>query len=153
MIRKAESVPLSFNARFDAKRRTYHYIFISRQSALWRRYFLPVPGVLDVDRMRRALLDLPGERDFSTFASAGDDCSSKRCNLMRADLIENEPLLIFAVTADHFLYNMVRAMAGTLLDIGRGREIDLDGIVRAKDRSLAGTTLPPYALYLIDVCY
>ncbi|MBN1165163.1 MAG: tRNA pseudouridine(38-40) synthase TruA [Candidatus Krumholzibacteriota bacterium] len=152
LIRKLEEVPLSFNARFDARRRTYHYIFVRRPTALWRKYYFPVEGELDLAAMRGALEALPGEHDFASFASSGGG-GSTRCRIFRAELIDNPPLLILSLTADRFLYKMVRAIAGTLLQAGRGETIKMKGILAARDRGRAGKTLPPHALYLTAVEY
>ena len=88
IVRAAEEVPLSFNARFDARSRTYRYIFIRRSTALWRRYFYCYRGELDISAMRRAMKLLPGERDFSSFCSSADSCRTKRCRVMQVDLVE-----------------------------------------------------------------
>lgn len=153
LIRHVEDVRPSFNARFDAKSRTYNYIFIRRQSAIWRNYYHRIPEDLDLRSMRAALHELIGERDFTSFASSSDSCSTKRCNVIRADLIDASPLLVLEIEADHFLHNMVRSLAGTLLEIGRGKPWSVGEIIEARDRSRAGPTLAPYALYLMEVSY
>jgi tRNA pseudouridine38-40 synthase len=153
LVKKVEEVPLSFNARFDARSRTYHYIFIRRSTALWRRHFYCFRGSLDIAAMRRAMKPLPGERDFSSFCSSTDSCGTKRCRVMEVELVEAPPLLTFRITADHFLHTMVRALAGTLLDIGRGRPLVMEQIIEARDRVAAGRTLPPRGLYLVAVRY
>jgi tRNA pseudouridine38-40 synthase len=94
-----------------------------------------------------------GEKDFSSFAASADSCSTKRCNVMRAELIDAPPLLTFEITADHFLHNMVRALAGTILEIGSGKPWSMEEVIAARDRSRAGPTLPPHALYLMEVRY
>jgi tRNA pseudouridine38-40 synthase len=153
LIRKAEEVRLSFNARFDAQSRTYHYIFSSRPTALWRRYFYYYPGTLDVSAMRRALRLLIGERDFGSFCSRDDTCKTKICRVINADIVESPPLLTFRITADHFLHTMVRSLAGTLLDVGLGKPRDMERIIGERDRAAAGRTLPPHGLYLVNVGY
>jgi tRNA pseudouridine38-40 synthase len=152
-IRSAEEAPASFNARFDAKSRTYHYLFIRRETALWRSRYCFVKGNLDLHAMRRALADLVGEKDFTTFTTADDGSRTKRCDLLKAELVETPPLLTLSLTADHFLHRMVRSIAGTLLDFGRGKPLSMAEIVAARDSSRAGQTLPPHALYMISVRY
>jgi len=152
-VRELKEVPLEFNARFDARSRTYHYLFLRRKTALWRDRFYQVPFELDVSAMRKALWELLGEKDFSAFASSEEASRNRRCYIMRAELIEAAPLLTFSITADHFLNRMVRTIAGTLLEIGRGRQLDMANIVAFRDRTLAGPTLPPHALYLVRVDY
>jgi tRNA pseudouridine38-40 synthase len=152
-VRSCVEAPPAFNARFEAKSRTYHYIFIRRQTALWRRYYYVVAGGLDTRAMRRSLAGLLGEKDFTTFSSAEDDITTKRCTMIRAELIESPPLVVLSLTADHFLNRMVRSIAGTVLEIGRGKPWSMEEIVTARDRSRAGPTLPPHALYLMGVTY
>ena len=152
-VRSVEEAPGGFNARFDAKSRTYHYIFITRATALWRNYYYLVTATLDLPAMRRALVELRGEQDFTTFASSGDDSRTKRCVVSKAELLETPPLLALEITADRFLHHMVRSIAGTALEIGRGKPWNMAEIVAARDPAAAGPTLPPHALYLMHVRY
>jgi tRNA pseudouridine38-40 synthase len=152
-VRSVEEATPRFNARFDAKSRRYHYVFIGRPTALWRNYYYLVMGGLDLAAMRRALAELIGEKDFAAFASSRDDSATKRCRVMKAELIETPPLVTLAVTADHFLHHMVRSLAGTALEIGRGKRLDMAGIIAGRDSARAGPTLPPHALYLMHVGY
>ena len=151
-VRRCEEAAPAFNARFDAKRREYHYIFIRRQTALWRNYYYAVTGALDTSGMRRSLAGLIGEKDFAAFASV-EELATTRCNMMKAELIESPPLVVLSLTADHFLHHMVRAIAGTMLMIGRGKPLSIEAIIAARDRTKAGPTLPPHALYLMSVVY
>jgi tRNA pseudouridine38-40 synthase len=151
-IRQCEEAAPRFNARFDAKRREYHYIFIRRQTALWRNYYYAVTGALDTVAMRRSLAGLLGEKDFAAFASV-EKATTTRCNMLKAELIEAPPLVVLSLTADHFLHHMVRSIAGTVLTIGRGKPLSMGAIIDARDRSKAGPTLPPHALYLAKVTY
>ncbi|RKZ06955.1 tRNA pseudouridine(38-40) synthase TruA [bacterium] len=153
IVKSVEETSLEFNARFDAKRRTYRYIFINRKTALWRRYFYEVPELLDTAAMRKALYSLIGEKDFSSFASREDANRSKRCIVQRADLVESPPFINLNITADHFLHKMVRTIAGTVLEAGLGKQIDMDEVIAARSRDSAGPTLPPHALYLVRVDY
>jgi tRNA pseudouridine38-40 synthase len=152
-IRSVEEAPSGFNARFDAKSRTYHYIFIRRPTALWRNHYYLVTADLDIRAMRSALGDLVGAKDFTTFTTADDSSATKRCDLTRAELVETPPLLTLSLTADRFLHHMVRSIAGTTLEIGRGKPWKMADILAARDSSRAGQTLPPHALYLIAVRY
>jgi tRNA pseudouridine38-40 synthase len=152
-VRSVEEAPGGFNARFDAKSRTYHYIFIRRPTALWRNCYYLATADLDLRAMRGALGVLIGERDFTTFTTADDRSRTKRCNMTRAELVETPPLLALTLTADHFLHHMVRAIAGTVLEIGRGKPWNMADILAARDSSRAGQTLPPHALYLMSVRY
>jgi tRNA pseudouridine38-40 synthase len=152
-VRSAEEARPGFNARFDARSRTYHYIFIRRPTALWRSYYYLATAPLDLRAMRGALADLAGGHDFTTFTTADAGPGSKRCNVIAAEIVETPPLLTLQLTADHFLHHMVRAIAGTVLEIGRGKPWSMAELLAARDSSRAGPTLPPHALYLISVCY
>jgi tRNA pseudouridine38-40 synthase len=152
-VKRLEEVPLHFNARFDARSRAYRYIFIRRPTALWRGYFYITRGELDITAMRHAVSRLAGEHDFTAFASTLDERPDKLCRVISAELSDTYPLLCFSITADHFLHTMVRSLAGTLLEIARGRAGDIEEIIESRDRSAAGKTLPPHALYLMGVEY
>lgn len=151
-ILSAEEVSNDFDARFDAKSRTYHYIFIRRKTALWRRNYYPVEYPLDTFAMRAALSEILGEHDFSSFTTA-EEQGTRVCRVISAQLIDSWPLLTVAMTADHFLNKMVRIMCGTVLAIGRGKSLSLREILDARDYSMSGPALPPYALYLMRVNY
>jgi tRNA pseudouridine38-40 synthase len=152
-VKGIEEVPLSFNARFDARSRTYRYIITRRPTALWRRYFHYYGGELDIGAMRGATRELSGELDFSSFCSSVDSSRTKVCRITTADLAEAPPLLTFDITADHFLHTMVRSIAGTLIEIGAGKPLDMKQIIERRDRRQAGPTLPPNGLYLLEVRY
>lgn len=153
-IKGIEEVPLSFNARFDARSRSYRYIITMRPTPLWRRYFHHYwGGELDMGMMRRAARELVGEHDFSSFCSSADSSKTKVCRIMAAELYEAPPLLSFDITADHFLHTMVRSIVGTLIEIGAGKPRVMKEIIERRERSAAGPTLPPNGLYLVRVRY
>jgi tRNA pseudouridine38-40 synthase len=156
VVREVEEVPLSFHARYDARSRRYHYIFFDRPTALWRDYYYEVPGGISADgieAMNEQLRAIRGEHDFAPFAASGSNVKTTVCNVVRADIIENRPLVTLAVTADRFLYNMMRSIAGTVLRAGTGNKVSIEEILESGDRSAAGPTLPPHALYLMEVTY
>jgi len=152
-VRNIEEVPLSFNARFDARSRTYRYIVTKRPTPLWRRHFHYYGGELDIRAMRRAARELVGEHDFSSFCSSADSSGTKICRVMATELVEAPPLISFDITADHFLHTMVRSIAGTLIEIGAGKPWKMREIVERRDRGAAGPTFPPNGLYLVEVRY
>jgi tRNA pseudouridine38-40 synthase len=152
-IRRSEEVPIAFNARFDAKKRTYQYYFIRRPTALWRGRFYHIRGDFDTGAMRKALHALLGDQDFTSFALSADTDKTNLCNIMQAELNDVPPILTLTITADRFLHNMVRAIAGTILEIGRGKSLEINEVIAARDRSAAGPNLPPHALYLVRVAY
>ena len=152
LVRKVEEAALTFHARYYAKSRSYRYIFIRKPTALWNKYYHYYGGSLDIPAMRAALGELRGKKDFASFATSGDN-KSTLCTMMRAELLENDPLLTISLKADRFLYNMVRTIAGTILEIGRGKQLDIKKILEERDRRAAGPTLPPHALYFMKVEY
>ena len=156
VVRAVDEVPPSFNARYDARSRRYHYIFIDRPSALWRNYYHEVPkgfGAEGVDAMREQLKALRGEHDFAAFAASGSNAMTTVCNVLRAEIIENRPLVTLSITADRFLYNMMRSIAGSVLRAATGRYVPIADILASGDRFSAGPTLPPGALYLMEIKY
>ncbi len=151
-IKSVEEVDLSFNARYDAVSRTYSYIFIRRPTALWRRYFMPVSREMDIEAMRNVLKAIQGRHDFTSFSSSGGGGSTV-CDVLRTELSETPPLVAFSITADRFLYKMVRTIAGTLLEAGQGKKVDVADILSAGNRKASGRTLPPNALYFMKAEY
>lgn len=143
------------HARFSAFSRTYRYFihfeknpFLLGQS--WRMVY-----DLNVSHMRDALLLLPGERDFSCFARSGAEHDHGICYLREASLSLSGDQLIFTFTANRFLRNMVRAMVGTLVLIGREKMSlqDLPTILDSGNRALAGDSAPAHGLFLEEVLY
>jgi tRNA pseudouridine38-40 synthase len=156
LVRSVEEVPLSWSARYDARSRRYHYIFIDRPSALWRNYYHEVSKGLDntaIEAMSEQLRALRGEHDFAAFAASGSKVRSTVCTILQAEIIESRPLVTLSITADRFLYNMMRSVAGTILRGGTGGKVSIADILASGDRSAAGPTLPPGALYLMEIKY
>jgi tRNA pseudouridine38-40 synthase len=156
VVRTVEEVPLSFSARYDARSRRYHYIFIDRPTALWRRYYYEVPKGFSpegIDAMNEQLRAIRGEHDFAPFAASGSNVKTTVCNIIRAEILVNSPLVTLSVTADRFLYNMMRSIAGSVLKAGTGGDVSIADIFASGDRSAAGPTLPPGALYLMGIKY
>ncbi len=152
-VSAVEEAPRDFNARFDARSRSYRYCLIRRPTALWRGHYHLVEGALDLPAMRRSLGDLVGERDFASFTTAEGREAASRCRVISAELLESPPLVAIAVTADRFLHKMMRLIAGTVLEIGYGKPWSAAEIIEARDPSRAGPALPPHALYLMKVEY
>lgn len=157
-IRAAEGAPEGFHARFSALRRTYHYYVSPEPPAPFAaRYVAYVPGLAadGVDRMRAALPVLLGEHDFGAFCAAGMRTANTVRTMHAATLARVGPLLRLELTANAFLHSMVRAIAGTLLEIGKGRREPeaLREALEARDRSAAGPTAPARGLFLARVEY
>lgn len=160
-VLKIESATPGFHAIRDAVRKTYHYhiqfgriIDPHRLRVCWF-----VPGTLDIDSMREAAKHITGERDFASFQSAGADRTTTDRNVMRLEVsdesIHGFPGLKITITANGFLYNMVRNIVGTLIRVGKGRE-EAEWVAWVRDqrnRRWAGQTAPAHALFLNDVVY
>ena len=149
-----------FHATRDATGKVYRYAVLASRTPrpLLRRFTWRVPARLDLGRMREAAALLPGRRDFRSFRTnpgiPGDRGSTVR-TLRRADVRRRGELVLLEFEGDGFLYNMVRAMAGTLVQVGRGSwpPARVAEALRAKDRSRAGPTAPARGLTLVSVSY
>ena len=148
-------VPGEFHARYDALARRYRYTVFLQQRAVGRQYAWFVPYRLDTALMHRAAASFLGEHDFTSFCRAGADVDHHRCTVTRSAWSVEDAILVYDVEANRFLHGMVRALVGTMVDIGRGYipPEDLPLIVAARDRSRAGTAAPPHGLSLEEVRY
>ena len=145
------------HARFDAAERTYHYLTTERKSPFLHSLCWRPGNPLDYEAMNRAAELLLTVDDFTSFAKLHSDSRTNICRVSRARWVADPRTggMTFVITADRFLRNMVRAVVGTLVDVGRGK-ISTDefaDIIRTKDRCSAGTSMPPHALYLHDIKY
>ena len=144
------------HARFSATSRTYHYYVTTRKNPFRRLYAMRLPFALDFAEMNRAAEMLLTVTDFTSFAKLGGDQKTNICHLRYARWCEVEDgVWRFEICADRFLRNMVRAVVGTLMEVGRGRigaENILD-VIAAKDRCAAGESVPACGLFLVDVGY
>lgn len=144
------------HARFSATSRTYRYYIHTRKSPFNRKYSLETHYTLDFEMMNSAGEYLLSVKDFASFCKAGSDVKTTFCKVTTAKWIETEPgCWYFEITADRFLRNMVRAVVGTLVDVGRGR-LTLDEfkqVVNSKKRTEARESMPARALFLENVTY
>ena len=150
------------HARFDAVSRTYRYFISSGKNIFMNGRCWECPYDLDMDLMNRGASLLLGTRDFTSFAKLHSDARTNICDVREAFWQPFDPFgsvnprgLVFTITADRFLRNMVRAVVGTLVDLGRGR-ISLDGfssVINARNRCAAGSSVAPEGLFLWDVVY
>lgn len=158
-IKRLINVHDDAHARFDASSRTYKYFVLFEKSP-----FLPLawvsPRALDVEAMNRCGRLLVETDDFTSFAKLHSDAKTNICRVSEAVWTPWENSygaqgIVFTITADRFLRNMVRAVVGTLVDVGRGKlsESDFSDIIAARNRCAAGTSMPPQALFLWDVTY
>ncbi len=144
------------HARFDATARTYHYHVYLRKNPFLRHYAARLVYEPDFRLMNETAQQLLGTRDFTSFSKVHTDTKTNICTLTRAEWTETAPgLWRFEISADRFLRNMVRAVVGTLLDVGRGRMTpdDFARVVASKDRCAAGDSVPANALSLVDIKY
>lgn len=153
----AEQVPDGFHARYWAIEKRYRYTIevAPFQSPMSRLYACHWGRPVELGLMREAAALLTGRRDFAAFRSTGGSARTSTRTVTRLDVMESAPFLYLDVAADGFLYNMVRILAGTLLEVGAGRR-SLDDVRRALqtgDRRFAGKTLPPHGLCLEEVTY
>lgn len=144
------------HARFSATARTYHYHVYTQKDPFLRHYAARITFPLDFERMNRAAALLLSVRDFTSFSKLHTDAKTNLCRVERARWEQTAPgLWRFEITADRFLRNMVRAVVGTLIDVGRGRitpEQFLE-VIEKKDRCAAGESMPAHALSLVDIRY
>ena len=144
------------HARFSATSRTYRYYIHTRKSPFNRKYSLETHYTLDFEMMNCAGEYLLSVTDFASFCKAGSDVKTTFCKVTTAKWVEMEPgCWYFEITADRFLRNMVRAVVGTLVDVGRGR-LTLDEfkqVVNSKKRTEARESMPARALFLENVTY
>ena len=150
-----QRVPDDAHARFSAVLREYKYYVLPKKDPfrIDTAYFYPLP--LDVDRMNRAAAALTEYTDFESFCKLHGDNKTTICHVWESVWEMQGNALVYTVSADRFLRNMVRAIVGTLLDVGRGK-LDLDGfrrVIEAKNRGVAGTSAPAHGLFLTDVRY
>jgi tRNA pseudouridine38-40 synthase len=154
-IHTIRAVQPEASARYDAYERTYHYRITRVKDpfteGLALFYFRP----LDIDAMNRAAATMLGEHDFACFSKVQTDVKHFRCDMKKAEWREDGSRLEFTITANRFLRGMVRAVVGTLLDVGSGRTSlrEFQAIVQSGDRKKAGANAPPHGLYLSRVKY
>lgn len=157
-IVKAEEVEERFHSRLSCKRKTYRYIINNSEipSAIYRNLETHIPYKLDIEKMKQAVKYFEGEHDFKAFKASGTSSKSSIRTIYKAEVIKMPNNRIYIeLTGNGFLYNMVRIIAGTLVDVGTGKikPEDIEKIIESKDRTNAGKTLPPQGLYLVCVNY
>jgi tRNA pseudouridine38-40 synthase len=147
--------PESFHARFDAKGRRYSYTISTGPAAIDRRAVWEVGWALDVAAMSEAAASIAGAHDFTSFCRAGADVRHHVCDVRVAGWTPSGRILRFDITADRFLHGMVRALVGSMVDVGRGYTPlpDFLGILARRDRKEAGPAAPPRGLVLEEVFY
>ncbi len=157
VVRRLETCADGFHARFDARGKRYAYrVATSRfPPPFGAAYTHWTRDPLDLAAMRDAARRFVGKRDFASLATSGSPRKSTVRTIRSLHVRARRDWFAIVVEGDGFLYNMVRTIAGTLLDVGRGKlaASDVDGILAARDRRVAGVTAPPQGLYLVSVLY
>ena len=154
-IRDILPVKPDAHSRFDAISRTYEYHIVRRKEVFGRDLAHYIYGEMDITTMQQAAEILKEYNDFTSFSKVDTDVKTNDCKITEAKWTEGNGTLDFTITADRFLRNMVRAIVGTLLDVGF-RKTSLDEfrrIIESRNRSKAGTSAPAKGLFLTDVRY
>lgn len=150
-------VPDDLHARFSAIYRTYHYHLTSQKNPFNTAFSYQLFREVDFEKMNEAALELFDFIDFSAFSKSNTQTMTNNCRVTEAKWEKNEEpgLWTFTITADRFLRNMVRAIVGTLLEVGYGKlsTQDFRSIIESKDRKRAGASVPAHGLFLHDVGY
>lgn len=154
-VKKIFEVPPEFHARFDASFRTYEYLISQEKNVFLTDFAWQLAKKLDVSKMNEACKILFDFDDFASFSKTGGDNKTTICKILQAKWEREDCVYKFTISADRFLRNMVRAIVGTMVDIGSGKiePNDLKKIIEAKNRGNAGTSAPANGLYLVDVGY
>lgn len=156
-IQKAEEVEERFHSRYNCKQKTYRYIINNGEqgSAIYRNLEYYVPVKLNVEEMKKAIKYFEGEHDFKGFKASGTSSKSSVRTIYKAEIIKNEDRIYIELTGNGFLYNMVRIISGTLVDVGTGKikPEEIKDIIESKERIRAGKTLPARGLCLMEVNY
>lgn len=157
VVKKSEEVDMDFHARFNAQAKTYRYLIYNSKmpSPLLRNRAWYVSYPLNFEDMKRAADFFIGTHDFSAFRASGSDVECSIRTISRIFLDKNDDIISLEVTSSGFLYNMMRIITGTLVDVARGKikYEDIKGIIEGGNRKKAGQTAPPEGLYLVEVYY
>ncbi|MCR4605788.1 MAG: tRNA pseudouridine(38-40) synthase TruA, partial [Eubacterium sp.] len=143
--------------RYTESQKTYTYNILNSpvDIPIYSRYMHHVRGALDIEKMKEAAKYIVGEHDFSAFCSAGAQVKTKIRTIYNLDIKKNASNISITVTGNGFLYNMVRIIAGTLIEVGQGRRTpeSVKKAIDEKNRELAGPTAPAKGLVLKEIRY
>lgn len=157
-VLQVEAAPAGFHARFSARSKTYRYMLRNAAvvSPFERAYVWHVPEPLDLQAMSDAAALLVGKHDFAAFQSAGSDITATVRTMTRSEWVTHDDgVLAYEIKGDGFLRHMVRAIVGTLVEIGQGRRAvsSIGTLLAGGNRADAGPTAPPHGLFLVSVNY
>ncbi|APG60192.1 tRNA pseudouridine(38-40) synthase TruA [Christiangramia salexigens] len=148
-------VPDDAHARFDAMARSYEYHILIEKDAFSQDFAWYARPQLDVEKMNKAALVLLEYTDFKSFSKSRTDVKTYNCKISHAEWKIDGNKIVFYITADRFLRNMVRAVVGTLVEIGKGKYpvSRMHDVIKSKDRGEAGASVPAQGLYLTRIVY
>jgi len=160
-IKKAEKIDNNFHARYSAVSKIYHYYVLNSNqnnnylSIFLRNYVYCVYKNINLEEMKKASNFLQGEHDFTSFACSGSRIRNRRRTIKDISITKKGNIFCFHIKADAFLYKMVRTIVGTLLEVGKGKIdcLEMKKILEAKNRKIAGRTVPAKGLFLMKVNY
>lgn len=154
-VQNIYKVKADAHARFDALHRSYKYYLIKRKDPFNRFYAEKEARSPDLLKMNEAASQLLSYEDFTSFSRLGTDVKTNNCKVYEAKWTDEGSRLVFSIKADRFLRNMVRAIVGTLLEVGFGKLTieDFYRIIELKDRGAAGASAPAKGLFLVDIGY
>ena len=157
-ILEAEEVYENFHSRLSCKRKTYRYVINNSAtgSAIYRNFETHIPQKLDIKKMQKAVKFFEGEHDFKAFKASGTSNKSSVRTIFKAKVLDaGENRIYIELTGNGFLYNMVRIISGTLVEVGLGKiePEEIPNIISEGSRDRAGKTLPPNGLFLVNVEY
>ena len=157
VVTAAAEVPYDFNPRFKAVKKTYEYKIYnsSFRNPIYRNYSEYAREPLNASKMNIAAKALIGTHDFKSFCSSGNSSKTTVRTIFDISVDQKNDFIITTVTGDGFLYNMVRIIAGTLIDVGNGKlqPDEIKGIIASCDRRKAGKTAGPSGLTLVEIVY
>ena len=157
IIQDAEEVSEKFHSRYSVKSKTYRYTINNSKygSAIYRNIEFHFSQKLDVEKMNEAIKYFEGEHDFKAFKASGTSSKSSVRTIYKAGVFKEDDRIFIELTGNGFLYNMVRIIAGTILEVGLGKITpqEIIDIIESKDRAKAGKTLPANGLCLMKVEY
>jgi len=143
------------HARFSAISRTYKYYVCIKKDPFTYPFYYRIKSIIDFEKMNDAAAILFEYADFTSFSKLHTDVRTNNCKIMQAGWMREEASWVFTIQADRFLRNMVRAIVGTLLEVGQGKLSldDFQQVIESKDRGKAGMSVPGNALFLVDIEY
>jgi tRNA pseudouridine38-40 synthase len=154
-VSKIVEVKSDAHARFDAISRRYEYHIVTQKNVFKRELAARENIKLDFEAMNKAAKTLLDYRDFTSFSKVHSDAKTNNCLVTRAEWTQRDDEWVFTVQADRFLRNMVRAIVGTLFEVGRHKMSveEFRTVIEVQDRCKAGTSVPAHGLYLVDIQY